>query len=146
MKLNASQKQFLAGLTPIEKVLYFWNNVWSPPHDLDIIDELMVEDFIITTAGKDIAGRENFKAWVAAFQQSVHDCKLENLEIFENKEQTRVVSRWKLTGHHNGMFGIDPNGKPFELFGTAIWEIRDNKLAHNWVERNAWEVYQQLIS
>jgi predicted ester cyclase len=125
-------------------VLYFWDNVWSPPYNLDLIDELMVEDFIITNAGKDIIGRENFKNWVASFQKTIRNGRLENLEIFESKDGTRVVSRWKFTGYHNGMFGLEPNGKPIELTGTAIWEIRDNKLAHNWVERSAWEVFQQL--
>ena len=139
------KKQDLANLSPIEKVLHFWNNVWSPPYDLDLIDELMVDNFVITNAGKDIVGRDNFKTWVAVFQQTVTDSKLENLEIFESKDGTRVVSRWKFTGYHNGMFGLEPNGKPIVLTGTAIWEIRDNKLAHNWVERSAWEVYQQLL-
>ena len=139
------QKQELANLSPVEKVLHFWNNVWSPPYNLDLIDELMVEDFIITNSGKDIVGRDNFKVWVAAFLQTITESKLENLEIFESKDGTRVVSRWKFTGYHNGLFGITPNGKPIELTGTAIWEIRDNKLAHNWVERSAFEVYQQLI-
>jgi predicted ester cyclase len=143
--MNSNLKQQLADLTPMEKVLHFWNNVWSPPYDLDRIDELMVEDFIITNAGKDITGRENFKAWVAAFQQTVTNGRLENLEIFESKDGTRVVSRWKFTGNHNGMFGLEPNNKPIELTGTAIWEIRDNKLAHNWVERSAYEVYQQVL-
>jgi hypothetical protein len=142
---NIMQKQELANLSPVEKVLHFWNNVWSHPYNLDLIDELMVEDFIITNAGKDIVGRDNFKAWVAAFLKTVTESKLENLEIFESKDGTRVVSRWKFTGYHNGLFGITPNGKPIELTGTAIWEIRDNKLAHNWVERSAFEVYQQLI-
>lgn len=142
---NNLSKAELASLPPIEKVLYFWNNVWSAPYNLELIDELMVEDFVITNAGKDIAGRDNFKAWVAGFQQMITNGRLENLEIFESKDGTRVVSRWKFTGYHNGLFGITPNGKPIELTGTAIWKIRDNKLAHNWVERSAYEVYQGLL-
>jgi hypothetical protein len=35
------QKQELVNLSPVEKVLHFWNNVWSPPYNLDLIDELM---------------------------------------------------------------------------------------------------------
>ena len=31
-----------------------------------------------------------------------------------------------------------------ELQGCAIWEVRDGKLAHNWVERSAYELYQTL--
>jgi len=29
----------------------------------------VTEDFIITTAGVDVAGRENFKTWIAGFQR-----------------------------------------------------------------------------
>ena len=134
----------LAALSPIDKVLYFWNNVWSAPYNLDLIDELMVEDFIITSGGKDIKGRDNFKQWVAGFLQTIDQANLETIEIFESKDGTRVVSRWKLTGLHNGMLGLPANKRPMELTGTAVWEIRDNKLAHNWVERNSWELYQYL--
>jgi hypothetical protein len=38
--------------------------------------------------------------------------------------------------------GTEPNGAPFEMTGTAVWEIgEDGRLSHNWVERNAYEVY-----
>jgi predicted ester cyclase len=143
--ISVAQQQYLAGLSPVDKVLHFWNNVWSHPYDLDLIDELMVEDFIITSAGKEIKGRDNFKQWVSQFLQTVHNAHLETIDIFESKDGSKVVSRWKFTGLHNGMLGLEPNGKPITLTGTAIWEIRDNRLAHNWVERSSWEVYQSLI-
>ena len=44
--------------------LEFFSRVWTPPNDLDAIDELMTEDYVITSGGKDITGREAFKAWV----------------------------------------------------------------------------------
>lgn len=141
---NTSQQQSLSELSPVDKVLHFWNNVWSYPYNLDLIDELMVEDFMITTAGVEIKGREQFKQWVAGFLKTVSNSNLENLDIFESKDGSQVVSRWRFTGLHNGMFGLEPNGKPINLTGISIWEIRDNKLAHNRVERSAWEVYQQL--
>lgn len=141
---NTSQQQSLSELSPVDKVLHFWNNVWSYPYNLDLIDELMVEDFMITTAGVEIKGREHFKQWVAGFLKTVSNSNLENLDIFESKDGSQVVSRWRFTGFHNGMFGLEPNGKPINLTGISIWEIRDNKLAHNRVERSAWEVYQQL--
>jgi hypothetical protein len=38
--------------------------------------------------------------------------------------------------------GTEPNGAPFEMTGTAVWEIgADGRLRHNWVERNAYQVY-----
>jgi hypothetical protein len=141
---NTLQKQSISELSPMDKVLYFWNNVWSHPYNLDLIDELMVEDFKITTAGTEIKGREQFKQWVAGFLKTISEANLENLEIFESKDGSQVVSRWRFTGFHNGMFGLEPNGRPINMTGTAIWEIRDNKLAHNRVERSSWEVYQEM--
>jgi hypothetical protein len=141
---NTSQQQPLSELSPVDKVLYFWNNVWSYPYNLDLIDELMVEDFMITTAGVEIKGREQFKEWVRGFLKTISEGNLETLDIFESKDGSQVVSRWRLTGFNNGMFGLEPNRQPISLTGIAIWEIRDNKLAHNRVERSAWEVYQQL--
>ena len=143
-KSKTSQQQSLSELSPVDKVLHFWNNVWSYPYNLDLIDELMVEDFMITNAGEVIKGRENFKQWVAGFLKTINEANLENLDIFESKDGSQVVSRWRFTGFHNGMFGLEPNNQPINLTGTAIWEIRDNKLAHNRVERSSWEVYQQL--
>ena len=142
MKLN---KVELEALSPVDKLLHFWNNVWSAPYDLELIDSLMTEDFVITNAGKDIVGRENFKKWVAEFLHLVENANLENIDIFESKDGTKIVSRWILTGFHNGMFGLEPNGKPIKITGTAVWEIRENRLAHNWVERNALEVYNELL-
>ncbi|MEO8235694.1 MAG: hypothetical protein ABI549_09800 [Flavobacterium sp.] len=43
-----------SNLTPIPEklVLEFSNRVWNSTHELDAIDELMTEDYCITTAGK----------------------------------------------------------------------------------------------
>lgn len=134
----------IEGMSAIEKVLFFWNNVWSSPYNVDLIDLLMVEDFEITTAGKVISGREEFKKWVIGFLKTAENSNLENLDIFESACGTKVVSRWKLTGFNNGILGLDPNKEPFVLFGTAVWLIKDGKLAHNWVERSSFELYKEL--
>ena len=49
----------------------FFRRVWAPPHDLNAIDELMTEDYRITTAGTLVEGREAFKSWVAEMQRTV---------------------------------------------------------------------------
>ena len=38
---------------PIE----FFRRVWTPPHDLDAIDELMTEDYQLTSDGQLISSR-----------------------------------------------------------------------------------------
>lgn len=128
----------------VEKVLFFFGNVWSAPHNVDLIDYLMTEDFEITSAGKSIIGRDAFKEWVSDFLKKVENSNLENLDVIESSCGTKVVVRWKLTGINNGILGLPPNKEEIEMFGTAIWLIRDGRLAHNWVERNSFEVYNSL--
>ncbi len=124
--------------------LEFFSRVWTPPNDLDAIDELMTEDYVITSGGKDITGREAFKSWVKEFQAHLLEARTENLEIFSNPADDRVVSRWTCTGKNNGMLGRPADGRSVSFSGIAIWAVRDGKLARCWVERAAWELYQEL--
>lgn len=131
---------------PERLVLEFFERVWHSPHDLDAIDELMTEDYRITTAGKTVQGRETFKQWVRAFQEQLMDAKTENVELFFNAAEDKVVSRWLCSGKNNGLFGLEPDLRAISFTGIAIWSIRDQKLAECWIERSAHELYQELIS
>ena len=51
---------------------------------------------------------------------------------------------WICSGRNNGMLGLPADGRPVAFTGIAIWEVRDGKLARCWVERSAWELYQNL--
>jgi hypothetical protein len=131
----------------VELVEKFWAEVWQRPQNPRAIDDLVAEDFVITSGGHDIVSRDAFKAWVTDFQSKVRDMDFEIIESFQNHDGSRVASRWRLTGRNNGIMGTEPNGEPIDMVGTAIWEIgEDGLLRHNWVERNAWEVHGALTS
>jgi predicted ester cyclase len=123
-------------------VAELWKNVYNLPQDLNAIDRVCSEDVVLTSSGIDIKGREAFKKWAATFSSKIKDIKLVNNEMFTSADGTRVVSRWTVTGTNAGMFGTAADGKPVKFTGIAIWEVRDGKLAHNWVERSAWELLQ----
>jgi hypothetical protein len=56
-----------------------------------------------------------------------------------------MSSRFGVTGHNNGMFGLPADGKPVAFSGNAILAVSPTgKLARNWVERSALELYNQL--
>ena len=120
----------------------FFRRVWNPPHDLNAIDELMTEDYRITTAGIVIEGRDAFKAWVGSMQQSVRDAANEHLEIITNAAGDRVVSRWVTRGRNRGMFGLPAGGERIEVSGIAIWRVEHGRLAECWVERSAHELHE----
>lgn len=122
----------------------FFRRVWAPPHELAAIDELMTDDYRITTAGVVISGREAFKAWVASMQETVREATNEHLEVFTNSAGDRVVSRWMTRGLNNGMFGLPADGRPVAFSGIAIWRVESGRLAECWVERSALELYNEL--
>ncbi|MEM5406376.1 MULTISPECIES: ester cyclase [Paraburkholderia] len=128
----------------IEVVDNFWRQVWQSRNP-DAVDELVAEDFGITSGGVLISSRAEFKKWVAAFLASIDDFGFEVIETFQNATGDRVVSRWRVTGKNNGFMGSDPCGSPIEMTGTAILHVRDDGLLqHNWVERSALEVHRSL--
>lgn len=124
--------------------LEFLSRVWGPTHELDAIDELMTEDYVIVSGGKAIEGRAAFKSWVKEFQRLLLDARTENQEVFSNASGDTVVSRWICSGKNNGIFGLPPDGRFVSFTGIAIWKIRDGKLAECWAERSAFELYQTL--
>jgi hypothetical protein len=125
----------------------FWREVWMSPQDPSAIDRLVAEDFTITSAGREIVGREAFKDWVTRFQEKILDLEFESIETFQNEDGSRVASRWRVTGRNNGFLDTEPRGEPITMVGTAVFAVReDGVLQHNWVERNAWEVYDRLVN
>jgi hypothetical protein len=123
----------------------FWREVWQAPQNPDAIDRLVAEDFAITSGGHEIQGREAFKNWVLQFRKKIIDLEFEIIETFQNEEGSRVASRWRVTGKNNGLLGTAPNHEPISMAGTAVFAVReDGLLQHNWVERNASELYMYL--
>jgi steroid delta-isomerase-like uncharacterized protein len=131
-------------LDSVKIVEDFWSAVWKAGNP-DAAADFIVDDFVITTGGVDISGKENFIRWVREFLKKINDFQFEVIESFQNESGSRVASLWRLTGKNNGMFGTEPNQRPFSVTGTAVWSVReDGKLLQNRVERAAWEAYQQL--
>lgn len=127
-------------------VITFFERVWHPPHELDAIDELMTEGFTITTAGKTIYGRAEFKQWVSHFQSLLLDATTESIDTFQNQEQSKVVSRWVCSGKNNGLFGLKADNRPIKFTGIAIWHLKKDRFSECWVERSAYELYLTLAA
>lgn len=135
----------MANNNAVEKVEDFWREVWQAKNP-QAAARFVSEDFVITSGGIDIIGREAFIEWIGNFLSKIEDFKFRSIETFQNEEGTRVASRWKLSGKNMGFVGGRMCGTPFEMIGTAVWEVRpDGLLAHNWVERNALEVHRDMI-
>ncbi|MCM4151125.1 SnoaL-like polyketide cyclase [Arenibacter sp. N53] len=140
------QQQPSSKIRPDQLVLELFDRVWHHPHELEAIDELMTEDYAITTGGNKIQGRDKFKEWIKAFQKLLLDAKTESVDIFFDKAESKVVSRWVCSGLNNGLFGLKPDLKSISFTGIAIWKVEGNRLSECWVERSSYELYRKLIN
>ena len=144
-RLIAALKALQTGhATPEHLLMQFWEGVWNPPYDLALVDRLVSDDFVLSSAGTDVVGREAFKKWIRTFQGHIADLRLVSRDTFPNADGNKVVSRWVASGRNRGMFGTAADNQSIEFSGIAIWEVRGGKLAHNWVERSAYELWRQL--
>jgi hypothetical protein len=130
----------------VQIVARFWCEVWQGKNP-EAADHIAADDFAITSGGVLIGPRDNFKAWVGAYLESIDDFDFEVLEMFANDIGDRVVTRWVVTGRNNGFMGFEPCQTPIRMTGTSVIHVRqDGLLQHNWVERNALEVQRNLAA
>jgi SnoaL-like domain len=128
----------------VEIVARFWREVWQAKNPA-AVDQLVAEDFVITTGGVVITPRVKFKAWVKTFLDCIDDFKFEVVEMFQSPDGHRVATRFLITGHDHGFTGLEPTLLPIRVYGTSIIEVgEDGLLRNNWVERNSLEVHRTL--
>jgi predicted ester cyclase len=124
----------------------FWDEVWAPPHNIDIVDSIVSLNTVTISAGKEIKGRENFKNWLIEFNKLLIDAKLQPLDMFSNETGDKIVTRFSLSGKNGGLYGLPPDYAPVKFTGISIWTIENNLLTNQWVERSGWETYSFLTS
>jgi len=127
-------------------VTRFFSELWNPPYKMEVIDELVSDDFVITNAGTDIVGKEGFKKWVQALGSQFIDLRLHIEEIVATADGQRVTARMIASGRNNGAFGTKADKQPITLTVTAIVAVKEGKIVHNWVEKSALELQQKIIS
>ena len=73
--------------------------MWQQPQNSEAIDQMVRKDFVITSGGRDIVGRDAFKAWVIAFKARIHDLQFESIET---GVPTRLIGAELLRGRNSG--------------------------------------------
>jgi len=60
-------------------------------------------------------------------------------------EDDRVTVRWTWTGTHTKPFnGFGPTGRQYTNSGMAVFQLRDGKIVHAWLQTDRLGFLQQL--
>jgi steroid delta-isomerase-like uncharacterized protein len=108
------------------------DEVWNEGH-LDVIDELIADDFVATIVGapEQIRGPQGFREFVVMYRTAFPDLRITVDE--QVTEGETVVTRWTATGTNEGeLMGIPATGKQATTAGININRISGGKLVEGW--------------
>jgi len=108
------------------------DEVWSGGQ-LDVIDELIADDFVGTVVGaqEQIRGPQGFREFVVMYRTAFPDLRITVDEQFADGET--VVTRWTATGTNEGeLMGMPATGKQATTAGININRISGGKLVEGW--------------
>ncbi|MEK6274516.1 MAG: ester cyclase [Actinomycetota bacterium] len=108
------------------------DEVWSEGH-LDVIDELIADDFVATVVGapEQIRGLQGFREFVVMYRTAFPDLRITVDEQFAEGET--VITRWTAIGTNEGeLMGMPATGKQATTAGININRISGGKLVEGW--------------
>jgi predicted ester cyclase len=98
---------------------------WSEDFHSHVTDRVNPE-----LAGQDVRGEE--VKWWSSVRRAFPDYTF-TVDLLIEKDDL-VVSNWTVKGTHTGepFYGVEPDGEPVEINGTAILRMRDGKVVEHW--------------
>lgn len=126
-----------------------WMRFWQGA-GLDGFEALHAPDFRDESAGGRGAGRDAFRASVAALYAAFPDFRATTEDLVIDQEPdaggcARVAVRWTATGTHSGPFGaLPPTRRLITFRGIEILAIRDGLVRRRWGEWDADDLRRQL--
>lgn len=121
-----------------------WAEIWDDRHSLDVIDEIVDEDFVSHSAPPGLPpGRKGVQAWASTFRRAFSDLRSTPEEVLV--EGDKVVERFSATGVFTGEFmGIPPTGKSGGTTGINIFRVANGKIVEHWGNSDDLGLMQQL--
>ena len=129
------------------KAIYhrFFEGAWHSDTPGEIVDQIMVEDFVDhTPVPGQIPGREGNKWWVRTVRAGFPDIHGTAEPMISDGEYVGFVIQQE--GTHTGEFlGIPPTGKRIKIQGVDIVRISDEgKMTDGWATFDILSVLSQL--
>lgn len=120
------------------------DEIWGKGN-LDILHEYVAEDYVEynTASPEPIRGPEGYRENVEMVRSAFPDLEVSTEDLIADGD--KVVSRYKLTGTHDGpLMGIEPTGTEVEFEGISIGRLEDGKVVEGWSNIDVFGMMQQL--
>ena len=124
----------------------WFEEVWNRGR-AEAIDELFAEDGVAHglegTAGGELRGPSDFRAFHQRFRESFPDIEVEVVDTIS--EGDKVAALCTVRGRHQGdALGFGPTGQTVEFAGMTFVRVRDGQIVEAWNNFDFMSMYQQL--
>lgn len=119
--------------------------VWNSEGDLDVIPDLVTDDFVYHNPMVDepIRGPEEYRELAETFRDAFSDIDMEVDEMYAVDDV--VTTRYTTRATHDGEFmGVEPTGKKIEITGIVVDHLTDGKLAERHVNDDALGLFETI--
>ena len=113
--------------------------------DLDRMSTFIDDDHVMDsdTLPETFRGREAWRQAMQGYFNAFPDLHFDIEQIFASGDY--VTLRWRATGTHQGeLAGIPATGRPVDLHGCTVREIRNGKSVHEWTYWDTGRMMQQM--
>lgn len=120
----------------------FWTEIWNHGR-LDVADQLVSADLLLSIPGRELRGPSGLKEWVETIRGGFPDIHFIIAQTMVDGDDVAV--RWTATGTHTGhLLGIAPTGKKITMNGITVFRIVDEKIAEEYASEDMLGLLQQL--
>jgi steroid delta-isomerase-like uncharacterized protein len=120
----------------------FWEEIWNKGK-LDVVDQLVSADLLLSLPGRELHGPAGLKEWVATIRGGFPDIHFTTEKALVDGDDVAV--RWTAAGTHAGpVLGIAPTGKKITMVGITIFRIVDGKIVEEHASEDMLGLLQQL--
>lgn len=127
-----------------ENILSIYLEARNRPN-LELLDSIYHPEVVVHDCSEpaDLRGLAALKDYYRASHRGLPDLKMEIIDWLYAGD--RLVSRWQVTGTHQGeLRGLAPTGRSLRFSGVAIDRVVDDRIVEEWVDYNPLVVLQQL--
>jgi len=119
--------------------------VWNSDGDLDVIDEVVAEDFVYHNpmVRAEVRGADGYRELAERFRSAFSDVEMEIEELVSTDET--VTTRYTTRGRHTGeIAGAEPTNESIEVTGIVVDHFVDGKIVERWVNDDALGLFTQI--
>lgn len=125
------------------EVIHRFNEDVFGKGNVEIIDELVTEDYVDHTGPEGPMDREGLKGFVRLVHSAGSDWEVDLEHVLVDGDQ--VAWRWRMRGRHTGEFmGVPASGNELEITGNDIAVMRDGRIAEQWGEMDMLDLMTQM--